>query len=46
MIDEFASFPSKTSKAFHRKGDKFVAALVEGHMSNAGVVVALSRLRS
>ena len=46
LIDEFASFPSKTPKAFYLKGDKFMAALDEGHMPNAGVVVALSRLRS
>ena len=46
LVDEFASFPSKTSKAFHRKGDKPITALVGGHMSKAGVVVALSRLRS
>ena len=46
LIDKFASFPSKTSKAFHRKGYKFMAALLEGHMSDAAVVVALSRFRS
>ena len=46
LIDELASFPSETPKASHRNVDKFMAALVEGHMSRTGVVVALSRLRS
>ena len=46
LIDEFASVPSETPKAFHRKDDKFMPALVEGHMSRTGEAVALSRLRS
>ena len=40
------TFLSEASKAFHRKVDKFMAALVEGHMPNAGVMVVLLRLRS
>ena len=30
LVDEFATFLSESSNAFHRKGDKFMAALVEG----------------
>ena len=40
------TFLSEASKAFHRKGDKFMPVLVEGHLSYTSVVVALSRLRS
>ena len=29
LVDEFATFLSESSNAFHRKGDKFMAALVE-----------------
>ena len=36
----------ETFKAFHRKGDEFMAALVEGYLSYTSVVVALSRLRN
>ena len=44
--DVFATFLSEASKAFHRKGGKFMAVLVEGHVSYTSAVVAISRLRS
>ena len=45
FVDELVSLLSKAAKAFQRKGGKFKAALVEGHVSWASVVPTLSRLR-
>ena len=44
FVDEFVTLLSQAAKAFHRKGGKFKAALVKGHVSWTSVVLALSRL--
>ena len=46
LINQIAAFLSEASKAFHREGGEFVAALVEGHLPRTSVVSALARHRS